>query len=333
LLAALSTLEQERQARERGWQLRLERARYAVRLAQRQSDAVDPENRLVARELEKRWNEALEALGNLEREYALAQKTTLAPLTPEEQEAVRQLTVNVPAIWDASTTTMADRKRLLRTIIQQITLTPTAPRQATMTILWSGGVTTSPEIICPPIGWHCLASAALVERLGELASRLPDHRIAELLNAEEVRTPTGKAWTAGRVASLRKQHAIPSACPVEPGAVAVRGDGLISTTEAARRLQISSSLVHVWVGHGVLSGDQRGAGSALWVRLTDQEAARLSSQVACADFFSIRDLMGRHQCSAEEVWQYVRRGDYLPDRRRAGHRWEWRFGPQDCPGA
>ncbi len=114
LLAALSTLEQERQTRERGWQLRLERARYAVRLAERQYDAVDPENRLVARELEKRWNEALETLGNLEREYAVAQKTTLVPLTPEEQEAVRQLSQDVPAVWEAETTTMADRKRLLR---------------------------------------------------------------------------------------------------------------------------------------------------------------------------------------------------------------------------
>lgn len=90
LLSALATLEQERQARERGWQLRLERARYAARLAQRQYDAVDPENRLVARELETRWNQALEALGSLEREYAVAKRTTLAPLTEEEREAVRQ---------------------------------------------------------------------------------------------------------------------------------------------------------------------------------------------------------------------------------------------------
>jgi len=327
LLAALENLERERQVREQGWQLRLERARYAVRLAQRQYDAVDPEKRLVARELEKRWNEALEALGRLEREYAVAQKTTLAPLTPEEQEAVRQLTLDVSTVWDAETTTMADRKRLLRTIIQEITLTPTAPRQATMTILWSGGVTTNHEIVCPPIGWHCLAPAALVERLRELAVRLPDHQIAELLNAEEGRTPTGKPWTAARVTSLRKQHAISTACPVEPGAVSVRGDGLISAKEAARRLQVSRSLVHVWVGHGVLSGDQRAAGSDLWVHLGEQEAARLGGQLPCAHFFSIRDLMRRHQCSAEEVWQYVRRGDYLPYRRLTGHRWEWRFCP------
>jgi DNA invertase Pin-like site-specific DNA recombinase len=333
LLAALSTLEQERQTREKGWQLRLERARYAVRLAERQYDAVDPENRLVARALEKRWNEALESLGHLEREYAVAQKTTLLPLTPEEQEAVRQLSLNVPTIWEAPTTTMADRKRLLRTVVQEITLTPTAPRTASLTILWSGGITTSHEVICPPIGWHCLAPAALVERLRELASRLPDHQIAELLNAEEVHTPTGKLWTAGRVASLRKQHAITTACPVEPGAVSVRGDGLISTTEAARRLQVSRSLVNVWLSHGVLTGDQRATGSDHWVRLTEQETARLSGQTPCADFPTIHDLMRLHQCSAEEVWHYVRRGGYLPYRRRAGRRWEWRFCSQDCLGA
>jgi Recombinase zinc beta ribbon domain/Recombinase len=333
LLAALETLEQERKNREKGWQLRLERARYQVRLAQRQYDAVDPDNRLVARELETRWNTALEELQNLEREYAVAQKTALVPLTEEERETVRQLSLNVPAVWEAETTTMADRKRLLRTIIQEITLTPTAPRQATMTILWSGGVTTSHAIVCPPIGWHCLAPASLVERLRELARRLPDHQIAEQLNAEEVRTPTGKPWTPQRVSSLRKQHAIATACPVEPGAVAIRGDGLISVAEAARRLHISSSLVHVWVGHGVLTGDQRGAGSALWVRLTDQEVSRLSGDAACADFLSIRDLIRRHECSAEEVWQFVRTGDYLPYRRRAGGRWEWRFCPQDCKRA
>lgn len=330
LLAALETLEQERQARERGWQLQLERARYAARLAQRQYDAVDPENRLVARELETRWNTALATLGNLEREYAVAKRTTLAPLTPEEREAVCQLSVDVPTIWEAPTTTMADRKRLVRTVIQEITLTPTAPRQATMTIVWSGGVTTSHEIVCPPIGWHCVAEASLVERLRQLATCLPDHQIAEVLNAEEVRTPTGKPWTAGRVTSLRKQHAIATACPIEPGAVAVRGDGLISTAEAARRLQVSPSLVHVWVGHGVLTGDQRGAGSDLWVRLSEQEVVRLSGQMPSTDFPSIWDLMRRSQCSSEEVWQHVRRSDYLPYRRRVGHRWEWRFCPQDC---
>jgi hypothetical protein len=330
LLAALETLEQERLSRETGWRLRLERARYSVWLAQRQYNAVDPENRLVARELEKRRNAALEALLDLEREYAVAQKTVLLPLSEEEREAVRRLTLDMPTVWQAETTTMADRKRRLGTVIQEITLTPTTPRQATMTILWSGRIITTHEIVCPPIGWHCLAPSSLVERLRELVSCLPDHQIAEQLNAEAVRTPTGKPWTPQRVSSLRKQHAIVTACPVEPGEVSVRGDGLISTREVARRLHISPSLVHVWLTHGVLTGDQRAIGSDRWVSLSKQETARLGGQMLCANLPSICDLMCLHQCSSEEVWQYVRTGDYLPYRRQAGGRWEWRFCSVDA---
>src|SRR6185437_12580719 len=99
LLYALHTLEQERQAREEHWQMQRERARYAVRLAQRQYDAVDPENRLVARELEARWNQAMEELAKLERDYAQAQQTELTPLTAEEQRAIQQLAGDLPQLW------------------------------------------------------------------------------------------------------------------------------------------------------------------------------------------------------------------------------------------
>jgi len=91
--------------------------------------------------------------------------------------------------------------------------------------------------------------------------------------------------------------------------------------------------VHVWLAHGVLTGDQRATGSDHWVRLTEQDRARLSGQVPCADFPSIHDLMRLYQCSAEEVWQYVRRGTYLPYRRLTGRSFEWRFCPRDCPSA
>ncbi len=121
LLVALDRLDEERQADERQWQLRLERARYAVHLAQKQYDAVDPENRLVARELEARWEEALRALQELERTYATAQRTALAPLTAQEQDAVRHLAEDLPALWASPTTTDADRKRLLRLVIQEAT--------------------------------------------------------------------------------------------------------------------------------------------------------------------------------------------------------------------
>src|SRR6185437_12478200 len=140
LLGALDALEQQRRALDHQWQLKLERARYAVRLAQRQYDAVDPDNRLVARELETRWNDALGSLEDLERTYARARRTELAPLTDAEQQAVHQLADDLPGVWEAPTTQMADRKQLVRLVIQEVHVTVTrsaSPRTAEFTVLWT----------------------------------------------------------------------------------------------------------------------------------------------------------------------------------------------------
>lgn len=334
LLAALDRLEDERQATEHQWQLRLERARYAVRLAQRQYDAVDPDNRLVARELETRWNEALRALQELERTYAAAQRTALAPLTAEEQQTVRQLADDLPALWDAPTTTAADRKRLLRVVIQEVTLTANdateQPRQAKLTILWSGGATTTHLVTCPPRGWHCTTDAGLLDQVRTLAQHQPDHQIAQTLNAAGLPTATGKPWTAQRVAVIRSQHAIPTACPVDP-TVERRGDGLVPVRVAAQHLGISPSLVHVWVHHGVLTSDQSQTGSYRWIRLTAVDVARLTGATHCAHLPRLRDVMRERQCTGEEVWTLVRAGHYLAHRCRLGQCWEWRL--QACPAA
>ncbi|MBI2941831.1 MAG: recombinase zinc beta ribbon domain-containing protein [Chloroflexi bacterium] len=204
ILTALDVLDQERRALDHQWQLKLERARYAVRLAERQYDAVDPENRLVARALETRWNDALAALQALERDDAKAQRTELAPLTDAEQQAVRQLADDLPAVWEAPTTQMADRKQLQRLVIQEVQVTVTraaSPREAEIAILWSGGATTTHTVTCPKPGWHCLTDPAVVATIRALAQELPDYQIAERLNAEGVRTRTGKVWTHALILS------------------------------------------------------------------------------------------------------------------------------------
>jgi DNA invertase Pin-like site-specific DNA recombinase len=139
-LAALAALERERQALDRHWQLRLERARYETQRAQRQYDAIEPENRLVARELETRWNAALQALEQLEQEYAAVRRTELLPLSEGEQETVRRMAADLPALWHAATTTDLDRKRLLRLVVTEVMLTVnTKARSAQATVVWNGG--------------------------------------------------------------------------------------------------------------------------------------------------------------------------------------------------
>jgi DNA invertase Pin-like site-specific DNA recombinase len=326
MLEALAVLEQERQTLDRQWQLRLDQARYQVRLAQRQYDAVDPDHRLVAYALEKRWNEALLELNQLEQAYAQVQRLELAPLTEAEQQAVRQLAQDLPALWQAQTTTETDRKRLLRLVVREVTLTAHSDtRSADFVILWSGDVVTHHTVTCPPIGWHCVTAATTVQRIRELASVHPDHQIAEMLNAEGIRTQTGKLWTYGRVRSIRKQHTIPTGCPIDPVESAPRGDGLISAKMAAQLLQVSPATVHLWTAQGVLVSDQRITASKLWVRVDDTDLTRLDGSLQCTHLPTIANVMAERQIAREEVWALVRAGRYLAYRVRNGRTWEWRL--------
>lgn len=333
MLEAIAALDRDRQMLERQWQLRLEQARYQVHLAQRQYDAVDPEHRLVARALEKRWNDALLELNQLEQEYTQLQRRQLAPLTEAEQQAVRQLAEDLPTLWHAPTTTPPDRKRLLRLVIQAVTLTvQPETRSATFVILWSGNVTTQHTVTCPPIGWHCITPASILQRIRELAPRYPDHDIAERLNREGLLTQTGKPWTYHRVSSMRKQHGIPTGCPVDPQQSTPRGDGLVPVKTAAQLLHISPATVHLWAEQGVLVSDQRVKASKLWVRVDETDLARLNGSYSAEHLPTFNDIMSQHQLSREAVWKRVRAGEYLAYRVAQGRNWEWRLAqPEPAP--
>ena len=333
-LATLAVLERERQALDRHWQLRIERARYEAQRAQRQYDATEPENRSVARALETRWNTALQALEQLDQEYAVVRRTELLPLDEAEQHTVRRLAGDLPALWHAATTTDVDRKRLLRLVVHEVVLTVDAKeRCAEVVVLWNGGATTRHEVRCPPLGWHCRTEPELIRHLAELARHDPDHRIAARLNAEGLRTRTGKPWTYARVFSMRKQHGIATACPLSTRDAAPRADGLIPAKAAAQRLGVSPSLIHVWVGHGVLDYDQHRSSSKVWVRLSEDDLARLDGSSALGpDLPSLGQVMHREGFSRDALWDRVRQGEYRAFRVAHGQGWEWRLQRQITPG-
>ena len=335
-LQAFAAMERERLDLDSHWQLRLERARYEAERAQRQYDAVEPENRSVARSLEARWNTALEALDNLQREYAIVQRTDLLPLGDADRENVQRLAADLPALWHAATTTPLDRKRLLRLVVAEVTLT-TQPEQrsAAFRILWCGGAMTEHVVNCPPAGVHQRTEASILDRLTALASTQPDHQVAERLNAEGLRTRTGKKWTYARVNSIRKQHAIPTGCPLVPRPAAKRADGLVSSKVAAECLQVSPSLVNLWVKHGVLRHDQRVAASKVWVHLSEADFARLTgASPEAANLPTLKSVREQNGLSLNELWHQIAVGHYLPYRVRRGQTWEWRLKkmpPSDTP--
>src|SRR2546421_3173895 len=126
LAVSLSTIDQL-QARasqiDRQWQLRLERAQYEADLARRRYVAIDPENRLVARSLERDWNEKLTEVEQLQREYATLPKPTALLITPHERERILALAHDIPTVWHAPTTSHAERKQLVRYLMKDVTLT------------------------------------------------------------------------------------------------------------------------------------------------------------------------------------------------------------------
>jgi hypothetical protein len=324
-LVALRELGRERQGADRQWQLRLERARYEARLAQRQYDAVDPDNRLVARELEHRWETALGQVSKLQEDYERLRQTELRPLDQVEVEEVRRLALDLPALWRADTTTVVDRKRLLRLVIAAVTLTVQPERGgADILVLWSGGARTAYRVDSPGMGDHLRTPASALDAIQTLAARMPDHQVAAALTAQGLRTRYGKPWTPIRVASMRRMHEIPTACPANTAGRISRADGFVPLRVAAARLGMTMAAVRVWAHRGVLACDQSRNAAKLWIKLTDDDVRRVAGTAETNGMERVRDVVRRCGTSTDAVWDRVRRGEFEAYRAPRGQgQWEW----------
>jgi hypothetical protein len=322
-LAAIEQIEEQRQRLSEQWQQRLERAHYEAELARRRYEQVDPDNRLVAGELERRWEEKLQAQQSVEQEWAQAQERELAPLTEDDKETIRRLAEDVPALWYAETTTMAERKRLLRCLIQDVTLDAfTKPGFSIIRICWHTGTTTVIEAERPRSG--CRTPREVVARLRELAQYYTDDQIADTLNAEQIPTATGMTWNKLRVQAMRKAHNVPTRCPYYTKAKGPRGDGLIAVSEAAERLGSSRSMIHAWFRQGLIEGHQREKKKALWVRLTEDDVKRLNGSTplrpGLVEICEAARILG---ITTEQVWEQVRAQQLVPYRLVIKNRWRW----------
>jgi DNA invertase Pin-like site-specific DNA recombinase len=284
LEVSLATLEQiEEQARQVGrqWQLRLERARYEADLARRRFLAVEPENRLVARNLEKDWNEKLAAVERLEREQAALPAGATPRLSPEEQQRILNLAEDLPALWHAPTTTPAERKQLLRLLVKDVTLTKEATT-IRVALRWQTEVCTVVAARRPPRSCDARRTpAAVVERVRALAGDHSDRQIAERLNAEGCKSGRGGSFTPNKVQWIRYVHEIRSGCPEGPAASTQgqRGDGRCSAQAAAKALNVNVSTIAAWCQSGRLDGIQAATHGPWWVLLTPEVIARLRKPV------------------------------------------------------
>jgi DNA invertase Pin-like site-specific DNA recombinase len=191
-LAAAEDIERERKQLDDHWQQRLMRSRYEVEQARRQYAAVDPEHRLVARELERRWDEALRADEQLRADYARFQQDCPTQLSPDEREQILALSEDLPALWRAATTTPEDRQTVARLLLEQVTVTVEGNTdRVDVELRWVGGFVSRHTLSRPVQTYEQLSNYdELVARIDRLrAQRKTLSEIAATLNAEGFHPP------------------------------------------------------------------------------------------------------------------------------------------------
>lgn len=285
----MSVLEQNAQEQERLWQIRLERVRYEAERAERQFDAVEPENRLVVRTLERRWNEKLQHLADLEQAYAQALKVERLSLSEQQRQQVLRLACIPPgdlALTNHHCTHCVKKCSGCRVL--QVALTPvdSPTRQTKVKILWHTGATSELLVSRPSIQQKLGTPEEVVQAIRELAAGRTDTEIATELNRRGLLSAKGRCFTTAARAWIRLKYQIS-----KPGndagfarSVGIRSDGSYSTS-AKRRKTGSGDSHHPLLARqgnsGGFSGNPEGAVVASGNTRNPQDAARQNPPSTC----------------------------------------------------
>jgi DNA invertase Pin-like site-specific DNA recombinase len=272
-LAAMQELESRDQAILRQWQMRLERSEYEVALAERRYQEVDPANRLVASTLERRWNEALLHLEDLQKEAAEFQRQEARVGTPEQKEKVLALARNLPRLWHAPTTQSKDRKRMLRLLIKDITVEkPPNQKQLLVHLRWQGDACTNLSVQLPPnIADRVRYPSAVVCKIRELARNLLDGEIADQLNREGHASAKGRPYTVKIIQWIRCRYRIPPAD--------LKGPEELTVQQVAKRFGTSDQVVYYWIEHSVIHSRRINPGMPHWITLSNTDEQKLREWV------------------------------------------------------
>ncbi len=254
LEAALQVISGRKQAgseRLRQRELALNQARYEAAHARRQYDAVDPDNRLVAGELERRWNDCLAAVARLEDQIQSLRSEQPSAVGDDESITLMALASDLPALWNDATASIETRKRILRAVLKEIIVTVETARLH-LVLHWQGGDHTRLEVLKNRSGQNRFKTDVATEQIvRELARLLPDHSIAPVLNRLAIRSATGQTWTQLRVRNFRGAHQIPV---YQEGERAERRELVLH--EAANRLGVSKMTVVRLIRDGLLPARQ-----------------------------------------------------------------------------
>src|SRR5215207_3550576 len=316
-VAAAEQLEADHDAALGQWRLEVERTRYEAGLAERRYLAVDPDNRLVARGLERDWEAKLAQVAAAEAELATRQQRRPKTLTAQERAAIRALGDDVERVWHAPTTTDRDRKELLRTLLEEVIVTVDRDAaRAELLLRWRGGQASELTVELPRSHPPAIRTdedtIALVRRL---ATHYPDATIAGILNRQGRRSARGLRFTATIVQGLRHHWGI--GC-YQPPTTPPDGE-LVTITRAAELLGVAPSTVHRWLADGFIAGEQPTPGAPWRLRVTDQLRGRFVEQ-APVGWLPMLEATLALGVSRQTVLQRVKRGELRAVHVRTGRR-------------
>lgn len=228
-----------------------EEAKYEADLAGRRHEAVDPAKRLVARELEARWDAALARVTTLEERIARVDATSASRPTVD-REALLALAHDLPAAWNAPSTDMRTKQRIVHILIREVVVDlDDATNEAVVTIHWAGGRHTEIRVARMRTGrYPADRHPSAVEVVRKMGGKWPDRELAVTMNRMRCKTPDGGTWTTVRVRELRDRLGIAAFDPDAPRIETVTVD------EAARRLSICVGSVYRLIREGVLPATQ-----------------------------------------------------------------------------
>jgi hypothetical protein len=280
-IAAFGELEHESRALEHQWSLKRERARYEAERARRQYDAVEPENRLVARSLERVWEDRLRQLEQINAEYESWRRQQPTTLAAMDRNQILSLGEDLPKLWNSASA--VERKHILRLILKEVILDQRpASGQVWMRVVWQTGAVSEHKVRRTVNNYRNYADVGALEaRIRDLAAAQKiDREIASTLTAEGLLSARGRPFSGGEIHVLRKRWKIPT--------VKINGtehnprqwpDGTYSVQGAAAALSVSTQTIFKWLRKGRLSGRQLAKGMPWQIRLSNSQIADLKVEV------------------------------------------------------
>jgi len=270
-LEAFEILQQRDQQISGQWKLRIQRAEYEVQLAQKQYDQVDPENRLVASTLERRWNDSLIELEKVKQQIAeLSHEQSL--IASFERDQVLALARDLPRLWHAPETSSKDKKRILQLLIDDITVEKPERYVALLHVRWQGGICEDLKVELPrPSGERWRHSESLVKKVRKLAEENSDAEIAAQLNAEGLISAKGNPFTRSSVSWIRHKHKIPPAEKKKADELTVK--------EVAKRFDVSPNVVYYWIERKIITARRLNNGSPYWITIDQRKSDELEKWV------------------------------------------------------